>query len=293
MRVLSDFDGVLTDIAHEAARVTNLFLDALREASGGADRSVAELAHSAYEEMAAYPTLHGWRIGGRITAFANEDAFIRVNGLAACLDDRAARGDAIAKPLLAALQKGGVPAFTALAHRAYEMMTRETAAGAIKPLDPAAAEVLRALLARGDEVVVVSNSGTERIAAILKDAGLEPRPDGASGPGRLRIRGGARKFILGPEPRGFDVAGYAVSTDRPHYEEILLAERPDVVVGDVFSLDLALPLDLVRRGAPGFGRPRLALRRRPYTPAWSAGYVSGAARNDARCDVIDGMEEIL
>jgi FMN phosphatase YigB (HAD superfamily) len=292
MRVLSDFDGVLTDIAHESARVTNLFLDGLRHASGGADRSVADLAHSAYEEMAAHPTRHGWRVGGRITAFANEDGFVRVNGLAGCLDERAARGDPIARPLLAALQITGPDAFTALAHLAYERMTRETAAGAIKPLDPEAAEVLRTLLARGDEVVVVSNSGTDRIAQILRSAGLEAHPGGAPGPGRLRIRGGARKFILSEAPRGFEVEGYAVATDRPHYEQILLEERPDVVVGDVFSLDLALPLDLVRRRAPGFG-PRLVLRRRSYTPAWSAGYVAGPARADARCDVVDRIQEIL
>jgi FMN phosphatase YigB (HAD superfamily) len=293
MRFLSDFDGVLTDIAHESARVTNLFLDGLRHVSGGADRTVADLAHSAYEEMAAHPRSHGWRFGGRITAFANEDGFVRLNGLAACLDARAARGDAIARPLLAAIQVTGPDAFTALAHTAYERMTRETAAGAIKPLDPAAADVLRALLARGDEVVVVSNSGTERIAQILRGAGLEPHPDGTPGPGRLRIRGGARKFILSNSPRGFDVDGYAVATDRPHYEQILLEERPDVIVGDVFSLDLALPLDLVRQKAPGFGRPRLLLRRRGYTPTWSAGYVTGPARADAPCEVIERIEDIL
>jgi phosphoglycolate phosphatase-like HAD superfamily hydrolase len=288
MRVLSDFDGVLTDITHEAARVTNLFLDALRGTGVRDEHAIHQLAHRAYEEMAHDPTRHGWRVGGRITAFANEDGFIRSNALAACLDDIARRGDQTARDLVAALERQGVPNFTALGQRAFEEMVRETAAGEIRPLDPAAAAVLKALLARGIEVVVVSNSGTARIQQLLKGAGLEPRSDQAAGPGHLRVRGGARKFILSHEARGFEANGYGVSTDRPHYEEILLEERPDVIVGDVFSLDLALPLEFARRGMIA---PRLLLRRRPYTPAWSVDYLTVHAAE--WCRVIDQIEELL
>jgi FMN phosphatase YigB (HAD superfamily) len=290
MRVLSDFDGVLTNIAPEAARVTEAFLDRLWEADPTDDGPLPELLAEAYVDMESHPEQHGWRMNGRITAFANEDGFIRVNGLAAHLDARAEAGDLGARTVLTGLARIGTPTFTALAQQSYDQMTRETAAGMIKPLDPEAAAVIKTLLGRGDEIVVVSNSGTERICQLLRGAGLDPRLDAGPGQGGLRVRGNARKFVLGEQPRHCDVAGYRVATDRPHYERILLEERPDVVVGDVFSLDLALPLDLVRRGAPGFGTPRIVMRVRPYTPAWSANHVLQNARGETRCAVIDRLE---
>ena len=147
------------------------------------------------------------------------------------------------------LKGAGISGFSALAQKSYEQMAQETAAGQIKPLDPESAAVLQSVLARGDEVVIVSNSGTERIRQLLGGAGIEARED--PGPGHLRIRGSARKFLLSDAPRHLDVGDYRIPLDRPHYEQILLEERPDVVVGDVFSLDLALPLDLVRRADAG------------------------------------------
>jgi hypothetical protein len=63
------------------------------------------------------------------------------------------------------------------------------------------------------------------------------------------------------------VAGYRVETSRPLYESILKEERPGAVVGDVFSLDLALPLHLSRSGE--LGPVQAFLRERHYTPEWS------------------------
>jgi hypothetical protein len=290
MRVLSDFDGVLTDITHEAARVTNLFLDGMRTASGLGERAVMDLAHAGYEEMAAHPSRHGWRVKGRITAFANEDGFIRINGLAALLDQKKAKGDPVAHSIGSGLHGAGVSGFSALAQKSYEQMVAETAAGQIKPFDPESAAFLRALLARGDEVVVVSNSGTDRIKQLLQGAGIEAGDQ--PGAGRVRVRGGARKFLLSDAPKHVDVGDYRIPVDRPTYEAILLEEKPDVIIGDVFSLDLALPLELARRGTPGFS-PRMAMRRRPYTPAWSVDHVAASAKQGARIEVIDRMDQLL
>src|SRR5262245_50929219 len=205
MRVLSDFDGVLTSIAHEAARVTEIFLDGLSQCDRDDDGPLPVVLANTYAEMEANPPQHGWRANGRITAFANEDGFIRVNGIAGHLDERAALGDPDVRTILYALRRLGTPTFGALAQKAYEQMVRETAAGRIQPLDTQATAVLQALIARGDEVVIVSNSGTERICQLLRGAGFEPLQDGDPGAGPLRVRGNARKFVLSNSPRYLDV----------------------------------------------------------------------------------------
>jgi hypothetical protein len=51
---------------------------------------------------------------------------------------------------------------------------------------------------------------------------------------------------------------------RPFYAQVLEEEAPDAVVGDVFSLDLALPLAL-KRTRPGWRHVRLFWLVHPYT----------------------------
>ena len=249
MRVLSDFDGVLTDITHEAARVTNLFLDALRGTGARDEHAIHQLAHRAYEEMAHDPTRHGWRVGGRITAFANEDGFIRIER-ARRVPRRASRAAATTPRATSrprSRRRASRISRRSRSAPSSEMM-RETAAGEIKPIDPAAAAVLKALLARGDEVVSSRTRGPRASSSSCA------APASSRNRTRRRVRAafgcaaarGSSSFRMSRAASRSN--GYAVSTDRPHYEEILLEERPDVVVGDVFSLDLALPLEFARRG---------------------------------------------
>jgi hypothetical protein len=61
-----------------------------------------------------------------------------------------------------------------------------------------------------------------------------------------------------------EVGGLSVDVARPHYEEVLRKERPDAIVGDVFSLDLALPLALKRRD-PAWRQVRLFWLSHPYS----------------------------
>jgi phosphoglycolate phosphatase-like HAD superfamily hydrolase len=265
MKILSDFDGVLTDLAEEAERVREIFLSLLPEAT-------RPLVEKAERGMAADPSRHGWRVHGRITAYWNEDGFVHTNALAAALDEL-------------------VPSTRShceLAETAYLKMVEETAAGKLKPVDPAVRSVFRKLCERGVEIVVVSNSGTDRICRLLAAEGLEPSPHAEGSGAPLRVRGHAGKFRLGSAPEIIRVGDYEIDVDRPAYREILLEERPDVVVGDVFSLDLALPLELARRGI--LEKVRLALRRRPYTPFWVTDFLVKA---DGRAQVLDRFEDLL
>jgi FMN phosphatase YigB (HAD superfamily) len=251
MKIVSDFDGVVTDQTEEAQLVQAIFLDRLKALFG--EQGATMLAR-AKEETARHPARHGWRSAGRITAYVNEDLFIANNAFAACLDDFGEGKDVLARI--------GVASFMDVAQQAYEEMVRRTHEGELKPMDPDAAATMQRWLAQGHEVVIVSNSGTDRIVELLARAGLDTKHQ------QLKVRGGARKFELGPDQRGFDYEGYWLDTNRPLYEQILREEKPDAVIGDVVSLDLALPLQLMRT-EPEFAKLRLCLRLRPYTPAWA------------------------
>ena len=69
----------------------------------------------------------------------------------------------------------------------------------------------------------------------------------------------------------FDVGSYRIETRRPVYDAIVREEQPDAVIGDVFSLDLSLPLRLARENA--IPCDRFFLRVRDYTPVWSRQYL--------------------
>ena len=82
----------------------------------------------------------------------------------------------------------------------------------------------------------------------------------------LRLRGSARKFVLdATREDAIAAGGMRVEVARPHYEEVLREEAPDAVVGDVFSVDLALPLALKRR-EPSWKHVRLFWLVHPYSP---------------------------
>jgi hypothetical protein len=73
--------------------------------------------------------------------------------------------------------------------------------------------------------------------------------------------------VIGPSDRSIDVGGRRIFVDRPRYEAVIREEQPQIVIGDVFSLDLALPHVMRAESAPG-APSELVLRRHPHTPRW-------------------------
>lgn len=290
-KFLFDFDGVLTDQTEEARRVRALFREQLIRLTGAAETEVDARLERAEAAMDREPWRHGWLVKGRVAAFADEDLFIRNNGLAACFDEMASADDTL-EGMRDALPAHGYADFCALAQFAYEEMARETKAGAHEPIDRAAPIVLRALLEQGHSLVVVSNSGTDRIVRILGKCGLDPRTHAEAPAARLRVRGGARKFELGDEAHSFTVDRYVIETARPVYEAIIREERPAAVIGDVFTLDLALPLQLTRSDPQAFGGMKIFLRTRRYTPGWSRHFVEHAPEKNAALFALDEIEKL-
>lgn len=286
MKILSDFDGVVTDLTDETLRVRSLFESYLSDVCGQA--TALQALRTAKELVRANPHLHGWRSGGRISAFANEDGFIYVNGLAACLDELADNGSETPTKMRSEIKRLGFETFSALANHSYMTMTKETAESAIKPMDRGTGTVLKKILDRGHSIVIVSNSGTERIRNILQASEVRACLD--SKDSMLTIRGNARKFVLGNSDDAITHNGYQVSVDRPSYRSILLEEAPDLVLGDVFSLDLALPLALSTRGE--LKNPGIYLRKRDYTPDWSIDFM-GELTQGAKGGILENFDELL
>lgn len=250
MKLLTDFDGVLTAQDAEAEAVGARLAEIVAE---------AELLRRLRAAVRASPERHGWIAGGELACYADEDPYVFHNAVASAVY---ASGDRS----LDRLRALGLATAEHLATRCFEEGTRRYREANASHVLPEAVDAVRRFLAAGHEVVVVSNSSTERVRALLAAADLEPGTRG------LRVRGGARKFVLGGEPASVathgEFGGRRVALRRPHYFEILAEERPDAVIGDVLSLDVALPLALRRAGGP-FASMRCHLKRHPHTPDWS------------------------
>jgi len=261
MKILSDFDGVWTDQALEAQSV-KLFLaaEAARLAGVPADQALDHF--QGYEaRVKASPKRYGWAPDGRITAYVDEDPFCVPNSIAVYIEEGA---EDHARVYREAVLDGGFETLTAFADHCFH-----TAAGNYRQehppaLVPGAAEILHELHQLGAEVLVVSNSPAEKIigwfTGVGADAGTGPDHD-------LRVRGQAGKQTLGQKDTSIEVAGRKIFVDRPMYEQVIEEENPDLIIGDVFSLDLALPH--VLRGQGRAAAPdRLVLRKLGHTPEW-------------------------
>jgi beta-phosphoglucomutase-like phosphatase (HAD superfamily) len=271
MKILSDFDGVLTDQTEEAHRVEEIFKTYLKDLANTSalEMRLAQRLAEVEREMLNDSRKYGWKVSGRISAFSDEDLFIKCNALGAALDEEAHSSGSVFSELKSKLTVASD--FSNLANVAYNAMVQETKSGKMKPLDPVAVKLIERILEQKIEFVVVSNSSTERIVDLFQKAGLPEKYLGQSPDLKspFRVRGGASKYVLGSSMnRRMQVDGFWVETDRPKYEEILREEKPNMVIGDVFSLDLALPLYLSQSEPQVFGGMRLLLRTRDYTPGW-------------------------
>jgi hypothetical protein len=265
MKLLSDFDGVWT-LPSEEGRAHGEALDAAIDALVGEPErtQVRDWVKRARGAVRAEPVRYGWVSAGRISAFGDEDPFTEHGALLHYLHEQRAH-DPLAARLAGAIEAEGIT-LDAFGGRAHVAGVQGVEARRGPGITPAAAAAGRTLLGRGVDVVVVSNSGTEKLDRWFKHASVPARVHPDHAPHELRLRGSARKFVLAAGAgEGLAVGSMRVDIVRPDYERVLREERPDAVVGDVFSLDLALPLALKRRD-PAWRHVRLFWLVHPYTP---------------------------
>ena len=266
-KILSDFDGVWTDQGREAAVLVRSCIEALAAiAKVDVDQATQDI-EALRRKMAIAPHEHGWAPDGRISAYADEDPLVESSALCTAIDR-----DPDARRYRAAVLGGGFESLSAFAQHVYVAATtmfRRDHPPCIVP----EARAIAAALEEVAEVVVVSNSEAEKIVAWFEAAGVEASEHEGHG---LRVRGAAAKWLIGDSEAAIDIAGRRIYVDRPRYRAAIEAEQPDLVIGDVFSLDLALPHVMRTHGMAAAPRS-LVLRQHPHTPGWVLETSAGGA----------------
>lgn len=260
VRIVSDFDGVFTNQEGEAAAVGEYQLELIGGALRDMDlaRTVIEVAR---QKVVGDALHHGWWWSDLITCYADEDPYVFHNAVVACLYQSGP------SQVVAQLKAGGFPDYNSLAQRCFVEGTERYRSAHSSHLVSDAVSTLKAFAAAGTEVVVVSNSSGDRIQRIFDDFGTQAF-EGIS----PRVRGDARKFLVTglPEslPETMMLGGRRVYLRRGQYHQILDQEQPALVIGDVLSLDLAMPIAL-RHHVPEFRDLKLFLKRAAHTPEWA------------------------
>lgn len=258
-KILSDFDGVWTEADLEAAALHDELASACATLLG-IDRPSAEADLTAFRrDVRAEPHAFGWAPDGRISAFADEDPLCEIAGLCSLV---AVASHGVASRYRNAIEARWPSVQVFAEHSFFTAMTRFRAEHPPTIAADARAQ-LDAVFACGAEVVVVSNSEPQKLEAWFRAAGIDA---GEGKEHELRIRGSAGKQVLGGD-LAIEVAGRRVLVDRPRYRQAIEQERPALIIGDVFSLDLALPHAMRTHGHPAAPRT-LALRRHRHTPPW-------------------------
>lgn len=262
MRIITDFDGVLTAQDAEAAAVGERLLERVTEAMGGATNRAYALVSGLRAEVRANPATHGWFSGDEIACYADEDPYVFNNALARAIY---VQGPAEVREKLRAQ---GFDTHDAFAKACFDEGTERWRAANPSQVLEEALGAIQTFFSAGAEIVIVSNSSPSRIEAILAPSKIL-----RWGTGKIRIRGEAKKNVVtGDRPRCLppheDFGGRKVLLRRGPLFDILNDERPDVVIGDVLSLDVALPAAL-RAHDPDYEEMDVVLKRAAHTPKWA------------------------
>ena len=270
---IADFDGTWTDAEEEGKPFRVGYLQDLAALAELPLDEVERLAGEFERAVAADPGAHGWQYAGKIVAPAMVDPYLRIQAVAGKIFDRA-------QLFLDAAEREQV----------LNRLFRDNYPKSGVSFRPGALGVLDAALR--DRLYIVTNSGTEPVCAKLEQL--------VGGVTKWlgfwmaeHVFGGAKKYVVEDSlfgvPETMELPGLArpVFLRRPHYYKVLEALRTRhgarwdevVVVGDIFELDLALPLAL---GA------QVGLLANEYTPPYELQFL----REHPRARLLGNMAEL-
>ena len=269
-----DFDGTMTDAEAEGRPFREGYLEDLALLTGASIDDVTRIADEVEDELAKAPASHPFLWMGRPVAPATVDPYLRMVPVAHRILDRY-------KAIPSAEDRGRL-----LGSVLYKYNYAKTLG---HPVFRAGAGEMLAKLG-GSLTWIVTNSDTHAVAG--KVAALDRDAPGVAWL-TSRVRGFARKFDVDDAwtgaPGEMTIPGLdrAVLLRRRNYFDILADVVKEagssfeelVVVGDIFELDLALPLSL---GA------RVGLVTSSRTPAYERAFVTA----HPRASLIDELAEI-
>ncbi len=261
-----DFDGTMTDAEAEGRPFRDGYLEDLAALTGrpAGDPEITAIADEVEAELMRAPASHPFLWMGRAVAPATVDPYLRMVPIAHRILDRF---DA----LPGATDRGRL-----LGSVLYKYNYAKTLGHPV--FRAGAGEVLRALA--GTDTWIVTNSDTHAVAG--KVSALDRETSGVAWL-TSRVRGYARKFDVDDAWTGVDAELAVPGLDRPvllrrrMYHDILRAIVDAagatfadlVVIGDIFELDLAMPLSL---GA------RVGLVTSDRTPPYERAFVEAHPR---------------
>jgi hypothetical protein len=270
-----DFDGTMTDAEAEGRPFRDGYLDDLCALVGrpAGDAEIRAIADQVDAELMRAPEAHPFLWMGRAVAPATVDPYLRMVPIAHRILDHF---DAIPS----AVDRGRL-----LGSVLYKYNYAKTLGHPV--FRAGAAEALSALA--GTQAWIVTNSDTHAVAG--KVAALDREAPGIAWL-TSRVRGHARKFDVddswdgAPESMTLPGLSRPVLLRRRNYHAILReildaagAEFADlVVIGDIFELDLAMPLAL---GA------RVGLVASGHTPGYERAFVADHPRGRVIEDLRD------
>jgi hypothetical protein len=271
-----DFDGTMTDAEAEGRPFRDGYLEDLALLCGRApgDDGIRAIADEVEDELARSPASHPFLWMGRAVAPATVDPYLRMVPIAHRILDRF-------EVMPSAVDRGRL-----LGSVLYKYNYAKTLGHPV--FRAGAGDVLRALT--GTNAWIVTNSDTHAVAS--KVAALDRVTPGVAWL-TSRVRGHARKFDVDDAWDGaraeLALPGLdrAVLLRRRAYHDIIKTILDEagatfadlVVVGDIFELDLAMPLSL---GA------RVGLVSSSRTPPYERAFVEA----HPRARMIDELAEI-
>ncbi|HET9626658.1 MAG TPA: HAD hydrolase-like protein [Kofleriaceae bacterium] len=270
-----DFDGTMTDAEADGRPFRDGYLDDLCALVGrpAGDPEIRAIAEEVEAELMRAPAAHPFLWMGRAVAPATVDPYLRMVPIAHRILDRF---DAIPSPVDRGRLLGSVLYKYNYAKTLGHPVFRAGAAAALSAL-------------AGHPAWIVTNSDTHAVAG--KVAALDREAPGIAWL-TSRVRGHARKFDVDDTwdgaPAELALPGLArpVLLRRRNYHDILrgildaagAAFSDLVVIGDIFELDLAMPLAL---GA------RVGLVASGHTPAYERAFVAAHPRGRVIEDLRD------
>ena len=263
--IVFDFDGTLTDAEEEGKPFRGGYLEDIATLCGVTADDVEVVAREAEAEVAANPQAHGWVYGGRIVAPATVDPYLRIMPVARMVFDHYGRfmnGDDRDRLLDGILYKYNYPKTRTV----FREGAREVLLGT-----PA------------DTTYVVTNSHTIPVQDKIKQlSAMGDDPDALLWLVE-RVHGRAKKYVLDQDFEAVDEELRVPNLSRPillrrrqYFEaltrllEVRSADWSELtVIGDIFELDLALPLSL---GAT------VGLVANAHTPQYEMDYLESHER---------------